>query len=162
MHKESLQCLIVRFQYAYNGCLNYFNKKLTVNFWIINRSPCLHWHVCILILSYAEQRISGWKAFVLRTKDFPESQKGTFTFSDTEPNTWWQAAEIVRSVSVQQSVAFTVNTSKHRLRTLDFLQNPHRFTHKLSCSRLCQNKGRRTVERHDVWLPVSATPRAAL
>lgn len=52
--------------------------------------------------------------------------------------------------------------SQHRLCTLDFLQNPHRFTHKPLCSRLCQNKGCRTVERHDVWLPVSATPGAAL
>lgn len=81
-----------------------------MNFRFINQSPCLHCHICVLIFSHTEQRISGWKAFVLRTKDFPESQKGTFMFSDTAPNTWWQAAEIVRSVSVQQSVAFTVNT----------------------------------------------------
>lgn len=33
------------------------------------------------LLSLAEQRISGWKAFVLRTKDFSASQKGMFSRS---------------------------------------------------------------------------------
>lgn len=64
------------------------------NFWNVNfskrpryfrfKANKYHWdvlpyHSFYLIFSLAEQRISGRKAFVLRTKDFPKSQKGMFS-----------------------------------------------------------------------------------
>lgn len=96
-------------------------------------------------ISLAEQRISGWKAFISCTKDFPESEEGMSTqiFSVKYLRYWLNMYKLCwASTEVSLPTMHSCFYSQHKL--CDFLMHHKLFMPKLLC-RLCKNMGQCSI-----------------